>query len=79
VSVADVDVLGVEAWITSMTRKGSGATTVMRAQGVLADILNDAVKGKRLSANPAKGLENLPSKSGKRRVYLSADDCVQAG
>jgi len=32
VSVVDVDVLGVEAWITSMTRKGSGATTVIRAK-----------------------------------------------
>jgi integrase len=74
VSVADVDVLGVEAWISSMARKGSGATTVIRAQGVLSGILADAVKGKRLSANPAKGLDNLPRKSGKRRVYLSADD-----
>lgn len=64
VSVADVDVLGVEAWIAAMTRKGSGATTVIRAQGVLSGILADAVKGKRLSANPAKGLDNLPRKSG---------------
>lgn len=77
VSVADVDVLATEAWIAAMTRKGSGATTVIRAQGVLAGILNDAVKGKRLSANPARGLENLPSKSGKRRVYLTADDVTK--
>jgi Arm DNA-binding domain len=56
VSVADVDLLGVEAWITSMVRKGSGARTVIRAQGVLSGILADAVKGKRLAANPVKGL-----------------------
>jgi integrase len=74
VSVADVDVLGVEAWITGMVRKGSGATTVIRAQGVLSGILADAVKGKRLASNPVKGIENLPRKTGKRRVYLSADD-----
>jgi hypothetical protein len=42
--------------------------------GVLPGVLSDAVKSRRLSANPAKGIENLPRKRGKRRVYLSADD-----
>jgi integrase len=74
VSIADVDVLGVEAWIAAMGRKGSGATTVRRAYGVLSGTLASAVKGKRLAANPAKGVENLPRKTGKRRVYLSAED-----
>jgi integrase len=41
---------------------------------VLSGILADAVKAKRLSANPARGVENLPRKMGKRRVYLSAED-----
>jgi len=41
---------------------------------VLSGILADAVKSKRLSANPARGVENLPRKTGKRHVYLSADD-----
>ena len=54
--------------------KGAGATTVLRAHGVLSGILADAVKAKRLAANPAKGVENLPRKTAKRRVYLSADD-----
>ena len=63
VSVADVDLLGVEAWIADMVRKGAGATTVLRAHGVLSGILADAVKGKRLAANPAKGVENLPRKT----------------
>jgi integrase len=57
-----------------MGAKGAGATTVLRAHGVLSGILADAIKAKRLSANPAKGVENLPRKTGKRRVYLSADD-----
>jgi integrase len=74
VSVADVEVLGVEAWIASMGAKGAGATTVLRAHGVLSGILAAAVKGKRLAANPCKGIEGVPRKSGKRRVYLSADD-----
>jgi integrase len=74
VSVADVDMLGVEAWIANMVRDSSSATTVLRAYGVLSGILADAVKAKRLATNPAKGVENLPRKTGKRRVYLSADD-----
>jgi integrase len=43
----------------------------------LSGILADAVKGKRLPANPAKGVENLPRKRGKRHVYLSADDVAR--
>jgi len=69
-----VDLPSVEEWITGMVTKGAGATTVLRAQAVLSGILADAVKGKRLAANPARGVENLPRKTGKRHVYLAADD-----
>jgi len=41
---------------------------------MLSGVLADVVKAKRLAANPAKGVENLPRKTCKRRVYLSADD-----
>jgi integrase len=74
VAVADVGLLAVEEWITDMVTDGGGATTVLRAYGVLSGILNDAVKGKRLAANPAKGVENLPKRTARRHVYLSADD-----
>ena len=57
-----------------MLDKGSGATTVLRAHGVLSGILADAVKAKRIAVNPAKGVENLPRKTSRRHVYLSADD-----
>ena len=58
-----------------MGRAGAGATTVIRAQGVLAGILADAVKkAKRLVANPCKGIDNLPRRTGKRHVYLCAED-----
>jgi integrase len=77
VAVADIDLLSVEDWVSDLADKGSGATTVLRAYGVLSGILADAVKGKRLAANPVKGLDNLPRKSGKRRVYLSADDVTR--
>ena len=74
VSVADVNVLGVESWIAGMVRAGSGVTTVSRAHVVLSGILSDAVKSKRLAFNPARGVENLPRQTAKRHVYLSADD-----
>jgi integrase len=74
IRVTDVDQLGIEAWIAGMGRAGAGATTVIRAHGVLAGIMADAVKGKRLVANPCKGIENLPRRTGKRHVYLSAED-----
>ena len=74
VGVADIDQLSVEAWIAGLVRKRAGATTVLRAHGVLSGILADAVKAKRLAVNPAKGVENLPRKTAERHVYLSADD-----
>ena len=74
VSVSEIDQLSVEAWIAQMGRDGSGRTTVVRALGVLSGVLSDAVKAKRLSHNPAKGVENLPQKNERRHVYLSSDD-----
>lgn len=74
VSVADVDQLDVEAWIARLGTKGAGATTVLRAHGVLSGILGAAVKAKRIVVNPAKGVENLPRKTARRHIYLSADD-----
>ncbi len=74
VSVSDIDQLGVEAWITRMVREDCGATTVLRAHGVLSGILGDAVKARRLAVNPCRGIENLPRKTARRHVYLSADD-----
>jgi hypothetical protein len=42
--------LSVEDWIAGMDDKSP--TVVIRAYGVLTGILDDAVKGKRLPANP---------------------------
>jgi hypothetical protein len=58
--VADVDVIEVETWIAQMVRKGCGATTVLRAHGVLSGILTDAVKAKRLANNPPRALRVCP-------------------
>jgi integrase len=71
--LADVDLNGVERWIATMGKE-SGATVVIRSYGVLAGILDDAVKSRRLASNPARGVENLPRKSARRHVYLSPED-----
>jgi integrase len=80
--LADVDLAAVERWIAAMG-KTSGATVVIRAYGVLAGILDDAVKSRRLVSNPARGVENLPHRSTKRHVYLSPEHvgrlALQAG
>jgi integrase len=70
-AITEVDVMG---WIARMTGKGSGATTVRRAHGVLLGILDDAVKLRRLAINPAAGLKDLPKKPSRGHVYLTADD-----
>lgn len=72
--VAEISVVEVEAWVARMSKAGNSPTTVIRAHGVLAGILADAVKGRRLALNPAKGIENLPRKTARRHVYLTADD-----
>lgn len=59
----------VQAWVTKLTGTHS-PTTVLRAYGVLAGILDVAVKDRRLPSNPARGV-NLPRKISKRKTYLS--------
>lgn len=72
--VAKVTVPDIESWVAQMVRDGSGATTVLRAHGVLSGILADAVKAKRLAVNPARGIDGLPRKTTRRHIYLSAVD-----
>jgi integrase len=74
VSVTAIDAGAVEAWIAAMGAAGAGATTVLRAHGVLSGILAMAVKSRRLAINPAKGVDGLPRKTARRHVYLTADD-----
>jgi len=80
--VMDVDLDAVERWIAEVgqtttgadgkvVRKGAGATVVLRAYGILAGILDAAVKQRRLPTNPARTPENLPRKKPKPRTYLT--------
>lgn len=70
-AVGDVRHSDVQTWVSTLS-SGKGATTVLRAYGVLAAILDVAVKDRRMPVNPARGVD-LPRKSGKARVYLSHD------
>lgn len=72
--VAKISVPEVESWVAQMVRDGRGATTVLRAHGVLSGVLSDAVKARCLALNPARGIAGLPRKTARRHVYLSADD-----
>ncbi len=63
----------VQSWLTAFTKdsgKPRSATTVLRAYGVLAGILDTAVKDRRILSNPARGV-NLPRKLKGKHKYLT--------
>jgi len=69
--VGDIRHSEVQTWVSEMTRDGKrSATTVIRAFGVLAGILDVATRDRRIPLNPARGV-NLPRKGKKRRAYLT--------
>lgn len=71
VAVGDIRHSDVQSWISRLSAE-KGATTVLRAYGVLAGILDVAVKDRRLGSNPARGV-NLPRKIKKKHTYLTPD------
>lgn len=91
--VGDIRPSAVEAWITQLsegtavtdrkrdrrnTRGPRSATVVLRALGVLAGILDLAVRDRRIPKNPARGASNLPKKeSGKERRYLTDAEVIR--
>ena len=87
VKLSDIRPTEVQAWVTQLgldvtdnsgtvTTKGLGATVIIRTFGVLASILDDAVRDRLIVANPARGVTKgkgtkLPRKTRKRNVYLT--------
>ncbi|MFP3466947.1 tyrosine-type recombinase/integrase [Leifsonia sp. SIMBA_070] len=69
VPVGDVRHSDVQTWVTSLSA-GKSATTVLRAFGVLAGILDVAVKDRRVTVNVARG-SRLPRKVARAHRYLS--------
>lgn len=77
----------VQQWVTGISQgktvkdergneivlaKPRSASVVLRAHGVLAGILDDAKRDRRIPDNPARGIE-LPRKRRKKHVYLTAE------
>jgi len=91
--IGDIRASQVEQWIRELSEgsaatnrtKSSGvtgrprsATVVYRALGVLAGILDTAVRDGRIARNVARGAQNLPAKrSEKPRRYLTHAEVVQ--
>lgn len=74
----------VQEWVTGLA-SGRSATVVIRAYGVLAGIVEDAVADRLLPRNPIRGVE-LPRKRKKKHVYLTeqqllklAEACKETG
>lgn len=59
----------IRTWVAGLS-KSKSATTVKRAHGILAAILEAAVRDRRTTSNPARDVP-LPRKSQPRRVYLT--------
>lgn len=54
-----------------LATKPKSATVVLRAHGVLAAILDVAVRDGRVPKNTARGVDNLPRKTAKAHTYLT--------
>ena len=68
VPVAEIRRTAVQAWVSDLSATYS-ATTVARAHGALASLLDDAVDDRRILTNPARGV-NLPRKVRREHTYL---------
>lgn len=71
--IGDIRHSEVQSWVNDLAAGGGkprSATTVSRAHGVLASILDVAVRDRKLHSNPARGV-NLPRKVAKEHIYLS--------
>lgn len=69
VPLAAVDYEAVQAWVAELAHGMSGAH-VRKIHFTLSGVLQLAVRGKRLAANPAKGIE-LPRAQSKDKKYLT--------
>ncbi|WP_404473587.1 tyrosine-type recombinase/integrase [Microbacterium aerolatum] len=68
-AIASILYSEAEDWVSELAAARS-ATTVARAYGILAGILDTAVRDRRLGSNPVRGVK-LPRKKKKHHVYLS--------
>jgi integrase len=72
VPIGDIRHSDVQQWISGISSERS-ATTALRAFGVLASILDTAVRDRQIATNPARGVR-LPRKVPKHHRYLTHDE-----
>ncbi len=69
--VGDIRYTDIRSWVAALRRE-AGATVVIRTYGVLAGILDDAVRDERIQRNPARlGDVGLPKKIRGKHGYLT--------
>jgi integrase len=68
--IGEVRFSDVQGWVADMAAN-KGPVIVQTAYSVLARILDDAVRDRLLSSNPARGVK-LPKRPPRRNVYLTA-------
>ncbi|WP_378144790.1 tyrosine-type recombinase/integrase [Cnuibacter sp. UC19_7] len=68
--VGDIRHSEVQTWVSELTSAGKSATTVLLSYGVLASILDVAVRDRRLPSNPARNVK-LPRKLKREHRYLT--------
>lgn len=70
--VAGIEHTSVQTWVSELHAVGKSATTIKRAFGILSSILDDAVRDRRILANPCKDVKT-PRKVPREHTYLSHD------
>lgn len=69
-TISTIEQSHVRTWIADLASSGLSATTVKRAHGVLAGILDEAVRDRRILSNPCRGVKT-PRKVSKQKTFLS--------
>lgn len=72
VPVSAIEFDSVQAWIVDLVESGMSAAHVVKIHGVLSGVLDRAVRGKRITANPARGV-TLPRVQSKPHRYLTVE------
>ncbi len=76
-TIADIRYTDVKQWVGRLSKE-TGATVTIRTYGVLAVILDDAVRDERISRNPARaGDVGLPKKVRGRHGYLTHEQLLR--
>lgn len=71
IPLAAIEHEDVQAWIAELVAKKLSGAHVRKIVGVFSGVLDLSVRGKRLPANPATGVE-MPRTKSKRKRYLTA-------